>query len=74
MAKDRLFSKVFGLANLGLLLYGLIALAAPTILLDSFSRNVDQFPAGAGLAVNYFIALYRLLGHLNLLLGMTGHS
>jgi hypothetical protein len=47
--KNRLFFTVFGFANLGLLLYGLIALAAPAILFESFSRNVYQFPAGAGL-------------------------
>lgn len=72
MTKNRLFFIIFGVANLGLLFYGLLALTMPGILYESFSQHVYQFPDSAGLAVGYLRALYRLLGFFNLLLGLTG--
>jgi len=72
MAKDQTFCIVFGIANLGLFLYGLLALFQPGILYETFARQVDQFPADAQAAAGYLLALYRLLGFFNLLVGLAG--
>jgi len=72
MTKDRLFFIVFGAANLGLVLYGLLALFQPGILYETFAQQVYRFPPGAEAAVGYLLALYRLLGFFNLLVGLTG--
>ncbi len=72
MAKDQTFCVVFGIANLGLFLYGLLALFRPNILYETFARHVYQFPSGAGFAVSYTLALYRLLDFFNLLVGLAG--
>ncbi len=72
MAKDQTFCVVFGIANLGLFLYGLLALFRPDILYETFARHVYQFPSGAGFAVSYTLALYRLLDFFNLLVGLAG--
>jgi len=68
----RLFYGTFGAANLGLFLYGLLALINPQVLTDSFSARVYQFPPGAFAALAYLAALYRLLGFFNLLAGGLG--
>jgi len=72
MNRNRLFFFTFGTANIGLILYGLLTLIAPNTLVDSFSSHVYRFPANATLAVEYLTALFRLLGFLNLILGITG--
>jgi len=72
MWKRRLFYGTFGAANLGLILYGLLALLNPQILTDSFSARVYQFPPDASAALAYLAALYRLLGFFNLLTGGLG--
>lgn len=70
--KARLFYGVYGAANLGLVLYGLLALANPQVLTDSFSAHVYPFPPGASTALTYLAALFRLLGFFNLLAGSLG--
>ena len=72
MLRIRIFFVIFGLANAGLISYGLLALTLPGVLLESFSVNVYRFPADAALAVAYVSALYQLLGFLNLVLGVLG--
>jgi hypothetical protein len=72
MIQPRSFFIVYGIANAGLILYGLLALSNPNILLESFSVHVYQFPADATLAVGYLLALFRLLGLFNLVLGALG--
>jgi hypothetical protein len=62
----------FGTANLGLILYGGLALLNPQILTDSFSARVYQFPPEASAALAYLAALFRLLGFFNLLAGSLG--
>lgn len=56
----RLFYTTFGAANLGLVLYGLLALLNPQVLTDSFSAHVYQFPSEASAALVYLAALFRL--------------
>jgi hypothetical protein len=70
--KSRLFFITYGAANLGLVLYGLLALIKPGILLETFSLYVYEFPVEATLPVAYLAALFRLLGFFNLLLGGLG--
>jgi hypothetical protein len=72
MNKLRFFLITFGTANAGLILYGLIALLSPNILVETFSSSVYQIPATATAALSYLSALFRLLGFLNLILGITG--
>jgi hypothetical protein len=72
MIQPRSFFIIYGIANAGLILYGLLALSNPNILLESFSVHVYQFPADATLAVGYLLALFRLLGLFNLVLGALG--
>ena len=68
----RIFVGTFGIANAGLILYGSFALLAPDLLMKSFSQNVYQFPVDAFSAISYLSGLFRLLGFLNLLLGIIG--
>ena len=70
--RTRLFYGAFGAANLGLVLYGLLALFNPQILTDSFSAHVYHFPVEASSALAYLAALFRLLGFFNLLVGSLG--
>jgi len=70
--RTRIFYGTFGAANLGLVLYGLLALLNPRILTDSFSARVYQFPPEAFAALAYLAALFRLLGFFNLLAGGLG--
>ena len=72
MWKTRLFYGTFGVANLGLVLYGLLALVNPQVLTDSFSVRVYPFPPDASAALAYLAALFRLLGFFNLLVGSLG--
>jgi len=72
MIKLRIFFIIYGIANAGLILYGLLALSNPNILLESFSVYVYRFPSDATLAVEYLSALFRLLGLFNLILGVLG--
>ena len=72
MIRLRTFFIVSGIANAGLILYGLVALLEPTILFESFSVHVYHFPLDATLAVGYLLALFRLLGLFNLILGAIG--
>jgi hypothetical protein len=72
MLKSRIFLLVYGIANLGLVLYGLLALVNPGILLEPFFSYVYQFPGEASVAVTYLAALFRLLGFFNLILGGIG--
>ena len=70
--KFRFFFITYTVANLCLVAYGILALFSPGILLDSFSQHVYQFPEGAVAAMNYFAALFRLLGFFNLVMGLLG--
>ena len=73
MMKTRfLFFTIFTVANLGLVLYGVLALTMPGILLEPFSQHVYRFPANATRATVYLQALFRLLGFFNIILGMIG--
>ena len=72
MRKETIFLFVFGIANLGLVLYGFLALLNPSVLLNSFSTYVFQFPEATKAAESYLAALYRLLGFFNLLAGAIG--
>lgn len=72
MIRLRTFFIIYGIANVGLVLYGLLVLLNPTFLFESFSVHVYQFPAGATLGVRYLLALFRLLGLFNLMLGGIG--
>lgn len=70
--RPRIFYGTFGAANLGLILYGLLALLNPQFLTDSFSARVDKFQPEASAALTYLAALFRLLGFFNLLIGGLG--
>jgi hypothetical protein len=72
MTKTRVFFVVYGIANASLIMYGLLALIAPNILMESFSAHVYLFPENAVKAIQYLSALFRLLGFLNLILGILG--
>ena len=72
MIKNQFFFIVYGIANAGLIAYGILALTLPGILLESFSAHVYQFSGDAITAVTYMSALFRLLGFLNLILGALG--
>ena len=72
MNKLRFFLFTFGLANAGLILYGLLAMFSPDVLIETFTSSAYQFPADAAPALTYLAALFRLLGFLNLILGITG--
>jgi hypothetical protein len=72
MNKLHFFLITFGTANAGLVLYGLLAMFSPDILVETFSSSVYQFPANAATALTYLSVLFRLLGFLNLILGITG--
>lgn len=72
MWRLRLFYGTFGAANLGLVLYGLLALLNPQVLTDSFTTHVYRFPAESSFALTYLAALFRLLGFFNLLVGSLG--
>ncbi|MGE5137875.1 MAG: nitroreductase/quinone reductase family protein [Rudaea sp.] len=66
------FFITFVVANLGLVLYGALALIMPGILLQPFSEYVYQFPSDATKAAAYLAALFRLVGFFNTILGMLG--
>lgn len=70
--KQRIVTLVFALANLGLMVYGWIALLVPSTLMDSYTANVYAFPAEATAAIQYQNELFRLIGFFNLLLGLAG--
>lgn len=70
--KSRSFFITFIAANVGLVLYGILALVKPDILLETFLTHVYQFPAQARSATTYISALYRLLGYLNIIPGLLG--
>jgi len=72
MWNSRFFYTVYSAANLGLVLYGLLALLNPQFLTDTFSTHVFRFPPDASGALIYLAALYRLLGFFNLLVGSLG--
>lgn len=72
MKNEHFFFTAFGAGNAGLIFYGLLALLSPNILVESFSASVYQFPATATTALAYLSALFRLLGFLNLILGIVG--
>lgn len=69
---NRIFLIVYLIANLGLCLYGVMALLNPGVLMETFTQTVYTFPREASAAVNYMTALFRLLGYFNLLAGMVG--
>ncbi len=70
--KTRRFFITYLAANLGLVLYGVLALLMPNILLDSFFLRVYQFPAEATRAIAYLAALFRLIGWFNIIPGIFG--
>lgn len=71
-SKSRAFLFTYATASLGLIIYGVMAGLAPNVLLDVFSQYVYEFPTGATTAIAYQLALFRLLGYFNLLLGALG--
>jgi len=70
--KTRIFLITFTTANLGLIIYGVMALLKPDILLETFTTHIYQFPSGAAAALTYQSALYRLMGYLNIIPGVLG--
>ena len=70
--RERFFFVVYMTANLGLVLYGVLALMIPGILLEPFSSHVYQSSEEATRATAYLEALFRLLGFLNIIPGMLG--
>jgi len=68
----RAFLVVYGTADAGLVLYGILALIRPNLLMEPFSASVYQFPADAAVAIAYFLGIFRLLGFLNLIIGSAG--
>jgi hypothetical protein len=68
----RIFFITYGLANLGLILYGILAIVVPDILFETFSLHVYQFPEDATIAIQYLSALFRLLGFFNFIVGSIG--
>jgi hypothetical protein len=69
---SRFFFITYVAGNLGLIVYGVMAVLMPSILLEPFSLHVYQFPDGATTATTYLAALFRLLGFLNVILGLFG--
>lgn len=69
---SRLFFITYVAGNLGLIVYGVMALLMPSILLEPFTLHVYQFPDEATTATAYLAALFRLLGLLNVILGLFG--
>jgi deazaflavin-dependent oxidoreductase (nitroreductase family) len=67
-----LFFISYLIANLSLVLYGVLVLVMPDILLEPFQVDVYRFPADAADATGYFAALFRLLGFFNILPGVFG--
>lgn len=70
--RARIFFITYGAANLGLVGYGVLVLADPTMLVNTFLQRVYALPAGATAALHYLAALFRLLGFFNLVLGSLG--
>ena len=70
--KSRIFFTTYIAANVGLILYGIIALLQPDILLPPFLAHVYQFSPGAADGMAYLSGLYRLLGYFNILPGVFG--
>lgn len=70
--KSRLFFITYTAANVGLIIYGIMALVQPDILLEPFFVHVYQFPPEATFAVAYLAGLYRLLGYFNIIPGLLG--
>jgi hypothetical protein len=68
----RVYFITYLVANLGLVLYGILALVLPGILLGQFSLHVYQFPVEATRATDYLAALFRLIGYFNIIPGMLG--
>ena len=69
---SRVFFITFAVANLGLILYGIMAILSPGVLLDSFSEEVYQFPVAEAEAIRYLSGVFRLIGYFNLVLGVLG--
>ena len=70
--KTRFFFITYTIANLGLIIYGLLALIKPDILLKTFLTHVYQFPPEASYATTYLSGLYRLVGYFNIIPGVIG--
>lgn len=70
--RSRFFFITYAMANVGLVVYGLMALVKPEILLEPFLANVYQFPPEGINAVLYISGLYRLLGYFNIIPGALG--
>jgi hypothetical protein len=69
---SRFFFITYVAGNLGVIVYGMMALLMPSILLEAFTLHVYQFPDEAITATTYLAALFRLLGFLNAILGLFG--
>jgi hypothetical protein len=69
---SRLFFVTYLAGNLGLVVYGVTALLVPNILLEPFTLHVYRFPDEATTATSYLAALFRLLGFLNVIVGVFG--
>ena len=69
---SRLFFVAYVAGNLGLVVYGVMLLLMPSILVEPFTLHVYQFPDDATTATSYLAALFRLMGSLNVILGVVG--
>jgi len=66
------FTLTYLAANIGLILYGVLALVMPGKLLKPYLLDIYQFPPEATRAISYQTALFRLLGYFNILPGAIG--
>ena len=69
---SRVFFITYVAGDLGLIVYGVMALLMPSILLEPFTLHVYPFPDEATTATTYLAALFRLLGFSNFILGLFG--
>ena len=70
--KSRIFFITYIAANMGLILYGIIALIQPEVLLKPFLTHVYRFPPEATNATTYLSGLFRLVGYFNIIPGVVG--
>ena len=69
--RKRAFLIDHSIANAGLILYGPLLIWRPVVLWDSLSLPVTQLPE-SDFWIDRLLPVFRLLGYLNLLLGVLG--
>ena len=72
MNQLRIFFLTFGLANLGLILYGLLVLIFPENSMDAYFGLVYLYPEDILFSTRFLSAVFRLLALYNLILGGVG--